>query len=206
MTPISTVVGTAVCLLRDNIDTDTIIPSREIKVVSKTGLGPSLFAAWRYLDSEKREPNPEFILNSQKYHDARILIAGENFGCGSSREHAVWALKDYGFDAVIAPSFGRIFYENCVYNGLLPVVLELQAVLGIVKQIETPGISPEVRIDLLRQHVIGPDGIEHAFEISEANKEMLSSGLDHIAVTEKYIDAIDAFREKDREKRPWAYL
>ena len=147
MKRISSIAGTAVCLLRDNIDTDSIIPSREIKSVSKSGLGPGLFADWRYNDSEKQELNPDFILNASKYLGARILFAGANFGCGSSREHAVWALRDNGFDAIVAPSFGRIFYDNCICNGLLPVTLQAQSIRKIAEQIEQSSAAPVIRID-----------------------------------------------------------
>lgn len=194
------------CLLRDNIDTDSIIPSREIKSVSKSGLGPALFAGWRYQDVEQRELNPEFSLNRSKYHGARILFAGTNFGCGSSREHAVWALLEYGFEAVVAPSFGRIFYDNCMCNGLLPVILEARFIRTIADQIEQPKVAPVVRVDLARQIVTGPDGSDYPFDISVANREILSNGLDQINMTEKHLAEITAFRQRDKTERSWAYL
>ena len=203
---ISRIAGTAVCLLRDNIDTDSIIPSREIRSVSKSGLGPGLFADWRYKDNEKQELNPDFILNAPRYRGARILFAGSNFGCGSSREHAVWALQDNGFDAVVAPSFGRIFYDNCICNGLLPVTLQASSIRKIAEQMARSSAAPSVRIDLPRQIVTGPDGGSYPFEFSAANKETLSSGLDPIGVTEKYLADISDFRERDKAERPWAYL
>ena len=202
----SSIEGSAVCLLRDNIDTDAIIPSREIKSVSKSGLGPGLFAAWRYLDVRKRELNPDFILNSEKYQGAKILITGSNFGCGSSREHAVWALQENGFAAIIAPSFGRIFFDNCICNGLLPVTLQTESILKIAGQIDQGSAAPVVRIDLPRQVVTGPDGSSYSFDISEANKEIILSGLDPINVTEKYRTEITTFRQRDEAARPWAYL
>jgi 3-isopropylmalate/(R)-2-methylmalate dehydratase small subunit len=204
--PVSTINGVAVCLLRENIDTDTIIPSREIRSVSKSGLGPSLFANWRYRDTEKRELAPEFVLNVSRYRGARILLTGANFGCGSSREHAVWALQDYGFNAVVAPSFGRIFHDNCINNGLLPVILDEQSIQSLAAQVEEPDAAPMVRINLPDQTVTGPAGTEYHFEFSSADKEMLISGLDQIAATECHGEAIRSFRQKDRKERPWAYL
>ena len=206
MKGISSIEGRAVCLLRDNIDTDAIIPSREIKSVSKSGLGPGLFAAWRYLDVRKRELNPDFILNSKKYQGANILFAGSNFGCGSSREHAVWALQENGFIAIIAPSFGRIFFDNCICNGLLPVTLQTESILKIAGQIDQASAAPVVRIDLPRQVVTGPDGSSYSFDISDANKKIMLSGLDQIDVTEEYRTEITAFRQRDEAARPWAYL
>lgn len=206
MERISKVIGTAVCLLRDNIDTDAIIPSREIKSVSRSGLGPALFAGWRYLDTELKELNHDFVLNRLKYRGARILFAGTNFGCGSSREHAVWALRDSGFDAVVAPSFGRIFYDNCICNGLLPVKLEAQTIQRIAEQIEQVTEAPVIRIDLARQIVTGCDGSDYGFDISAANREQLLSGLDQIDMTLKHLAEIVEFRKKDKAKRSWAYL
>lgn len=194
------------CLLRDNIDTDTIIPSYEIRTISKSGLGPSLFSGWRYADREKQELNPEFILNELKYEGVRLLFSGLNFGCGSSREHAVWALQDYGIDAVIAPSFGRIFYDNCICNGLLPVILKAKVIAQIAQQIEQVNKAPVIRIDLPGRTVTGPDGRDYHFEISTANLETLLRGLDPISVTDKYLTEIADFHEQDKIRRPWAYL
>lgn len=206
MNGISTLAGGAVYLLRDNIDTDAIIPSREIKAVSKTGLGPGLFAAWRYVDVNTRELDTGFILNEEKYAGASILIAGTNFGCGSSREHAVWALQDQGFKVIVAASFGRIFYENCICNGLLPVILQQQSIRKIAQQIEQASAAVIVRIDLPQQFVTGPDGSQYEFDISAANKAMLMGGFDQISLTENFLAEITAFRNEDRVKRPWAYL
>jgi len=203
---ISSIEGGAVCLLRDNIDTDAIIPSREIKSVSKSGLGPGLFAGWRYRDVGKREPDPDFVLNAAKYQDANILFAGSNFGCGSSREHAVWALQEYGFDAIVAPSFGRIFYDNCVCNGLLPVMLQAESILKIAEQIEQASTAPVIRIELPGQDVIAPDGSIFRFDISATAKELLLNGLDQVSLTERHLAEIAAFRQKDASARPWAYL
>ena len=158
--------GVAAPLVRANIDTDAIIPSREMKRVSKEGLGEGLFANWRYSDPAKRIEDPDFILNREGYREATILIAGDNFGCGSSREHAVWALVDYGFRAIIAPSFGSIFYGNCVRNGILPIRIESE----VVEQLATDTATrPEsLVVDLPRQTVSTPAGSNHTFELSPA--------------------------------------
>lgn len=195
--------GVAAPLLRINIDTDAIIPSREMKRVSKTGLGEGLFAGWRYLQVGGREPNPAFVLNQPEYADASILLAGVNFGCGSSREHAVWALHEYGFRAIVAPSFGAIFYNNCIRNGLLPVELPEDVVQALADA--TRGGRP-LRVDLERCEVEAPDGTRHRFQIQPALREMLLEGLDPVALTLKLQDRIEAFQASDRLARPWVYL
>lgn len=195
--------GVAAPLLRINIDTDAIIPSREMKRVSKTGLGEGLFAGWRYLQVGGREPNPDFVLNQPEYTGASILLAGVNFGCGSSREHAVWALHEYGFRAIVAPSFGAIFYNNCIRNGLLPVELPEDVVLALADA--TRGGRP-LRVDLERCEVEAPDGARHRFQIQPALREMLLEGLDPVALTLKLQDRIAAFQASDRLARPWVYL
>ena len=197
--------GIAAPLLRGNIDTDAIIPSREMKRVSKDGLGEGLFANWRYRDVAAREENPDFILNREPYRRASILLGGPNFGCGSSREHAVWALADFGIRAVVAPSFGSIFYGNCVRNGILPLRLD-EAVLAAIAKAVAAEPSRPLTIDLPAQRLTDSEGREHAFEISAADKEMLVEGLDPIAMTQKRDAEIRAFMERDREARPWIYL
>lgn len=194
--------GVAAPLLRINIDTDAIIPSREMKRVSKTGLCDGLFAGWRYTAVGGREPQPDFVLNQPVYAQATILLAGVNFGCGSSREHAVWALKEYGFRAVVAPSFGAIFYNNCVRNGLLPVELPEDVVQALAEA--TRG-GAALRIDLERCEVVAPGGAAYAFQIQPALREMLLEGLDPVALTLKLQDRIDAFQAQDRQARPWIY-
>lgn len=197
--------GIAAPLFRINIDTDAIIPSREMKRVSKEGLGDGLFANWRYTDAMIRQENPEFILNRIPFREASILLAGTNFGCGSSREHAVWALKDFGIRAVIAPSFGSIFYGNCIRNGVLPVRLQeadVQAIVGIVES----DPSRPLTIDLPAQTVTDPEGGMYRFEISDSDKEMLLEGLDPIAKTMQGDERIREFMARDRETRPWIYL
>ena len=181
--------GIAAPLLENNIDTDQIIPSREMTSVSKTGLTDGLFAGQRYIES--RTPNPDFMLNQPEYAGATILLSGQNFGCGSSREHAVWALKEYGFRAVIAESFGEIFYMNCIRNGILPISLSADA----IKQ-----LPREITIDLEAQTVGAI-----SFEINQADKKMLLKGLDAIALTLEHKGDIEAFLVADKKQRPWIY-
>jgi len=181
--------GLAVPMLQDNIDTDQIIPSQEMKTVSKTGLGDGLFAGQRYIN--EREINPDFILNNELYDGATILLSGKNFGCGSSREHAVWALNDYGFRAVIAESFGEIFYNNAIRNGLLPIELNKgdMASLGEI-----------VSIDLAAQQV---DSLH--FNIAQGDKQRLLEGLDPIDLTLKHDAEIEAFFRTDKALNSWKY-
>lgn len=195
--------GVAAPLLRINIDTDAIIPSREMKRVSKTGLGEGLFAGWRYTEVGGRVPNPDFVLNQPACAGASILLAGVNFGCGSSREHAVWALKEYGFRAIVAPSFGAIFYNNCVRNGLLPVELPEHTVQALAEAAQG---GARLRVDLERCEVRVPGGACHAFTIQPALREMLLEGLDPVALTLKQAPRIEAFQAADRLQRPWVYL
>ncbi|QNQ08614.1 3-isopropylmalate dehydratase small subunit [Sphingomonas alpina] len=197
--PVPLVSGIAAPLLRANVDTDAIIPSREIKGVGKTGLADGLFAGWRYLEPGSRVPDPDFILNDAAFARAPILLAGENFGCGSSREHAVWALHEYGFRAVIAPSFAPIFRGNCVTNGIIPVILDAAAILAI-----TAAGGP-VTIDLLAQTVTSGD-VAAPFAIDTEAKAMLAQGLDAIDLTARHAAAIAAFHIADRIARPWIYL
>ncbi|MBL8644763.1 MAG: 3-isopropylmalate dehydratase small subunit [Rhodospirillaceae bacterium] len=192
-------------VLRVNIDTDVIIPSKEMKGVSKTGLSVGMFANWRYSDVAARVENPEFILNRAPYRQAQILLSGANFGCGSSREHAVWAMKEWGFKAVIAPSFGAIYYGNCVRNGILPVVLPDDAVQAIAGWVEQDPAANQVDIDLPSQKVHAA-GKSFSFSIGDSDKEMLLEGLDPIGVTLKRDPAIQAFEAKDRTARPWVYI
>ncbi len=194
--------GVAAPLLRANIDTDAIIPSREMKLVSKTGLSGGLFAGWRYLDAATRTSDPAFVLNQAEFAGASILLAGANFGCGSSREHAVWALREYGIRAIVAPSFGAIFQTNCIRNGILPVVLNEAEVALLAEQ---PG-SHRLTVDLQRQVVVAPDGQTWHFEIAAAQREMLLEGLDPVALTLRLDAQITAFQTRDRAQRPWIYL
>jgi 3-isopropylmalate/(R)-2-methylmalate dehydratase small subunit len=182
-------------LIRDNVDTDAIIPSREMKSVAKTGLADGLFAGWRY--TEGRTPDPDFILNQPAYVEAQILLGGTNFGCGSSREHAAWALAEYGFRVIVASSFNPIFRANCVRNGIVPVELDA------VSLAEADG---PMTVDLPNQSVTTADGRRWTFAIDAEAKAMLLDGLDEIGLTLLRAGAITAFRAHDRTKRPWAYL
>lgn len=206
MQKFTTLSSVAAPLMRVNIDTDAIIPSREMKGVSKEGLSVGMFANWRYTDVDARVENPEFVLNRAPFRDAEILLGGENFGCGSSREHAVWALKEWGIRCIIAPSFGTIFYGNCIRNGVLPIILPETVVKAFAEVAESGAESAIVNIDLPAQTVIGPQGDQHRFEIAPADKEMLVEGLDPIGLTLKSDDAILAFQEQDKAERPWVYL
>jgi 3-isopropylmalate/(R)-2-methylmalate dehydratase small subunit len=206
MIPFTVVTGVAAPLVRPNIDTDAIIPSREMKGVSKTGLAEGLFAGWRYTEVGGREQDPDFVLNNPAYTGSVILLGGENFGCGSSREHAVWALAEYGFRAVIAPSFAPIFQNNCVRNGVLPLVLSAEIVDRLAAAVAVEPQTRLITIDLPNQRVIEPSGVEAEFDIGAEAKEMLVHGLDVIALTLKRGPEIATFRAADQVKRPWAYL
>lgn len=196
--------GVAAPLLRSNVDTDAIIPSREMKRVSKEGLGDGLFAGWRYLDVAAREHNPEFILNQPGYEGASILLAGPNFGCGSSREHAVWALREFGFRAVIAPGFGAIFASNCLRNGILPLVLGEAQIAAIADWVARCPQQNRVLIDLPAQQVQA-GGQTYPFDIEPGARRMLVEGLDGIALTQTRWSVIEAFHQQRRELRPWLY-
>ena len=196
--------GVAAPILQDNIDTDAIIPSREMKAVSKHGLGEGLFAGWRYLTPGGRDVNPEFVLNRPAYADTSILLSGTNFGCGSSREHAVWALKEYGIRAVIAESFGSIFFGNCTRNGILPVALGKDAIGLLAEDAAAAPQANRLTIDLERLTVAN-GGESFRFDLEHGPREMLLQGLDPIGLTLRHEAAIDAFEENDRKLRPWAY-
>ncbi len=193
-------------LMRINIDTDVIIPSREMKRVSKQGLSDGMFSNWRYTEPGGREENPAFVLNQEPYRQAQILLSGDNFGCGSSREHAVWAMAEWGIRCIITPKFGNIFYGNCVRNGILPVVLPNETVEELARQVEADPANNTIKVDLTHCAVTAPDGTEHGFEIAPADQEMLLEGLDAIAVTQRRDDEILAYQAKDRLQRPWIYL
>ena len=198
--------GIAAPIMRINIDTDVIIPSREMKRVSKEGLSDGMFSNWRYTEPGGREENPDFILNQEPYRQASILLSGDNFGCGSSREHAVWAMAEWGIRCIITPGFGNIFYGNCVLNGILPVVLENDVVEDLARQVEADPVNNLIKVNLKKCSVKGPDGKKHSFKIAPADQEMLLEGLDGIAVTMRRDDEILAFQGRDRLKRPWIYI
>ena len=191
MTPFNTLTSIVAPLIRDNIDTDAIIPSREMKSTGRTGLADGLFAPWRY--TEGRTPVPDFVFNRPEFARAQILAGGVNFGCGSSREHAVWALAEWGIRAVVAESFAPIFRNNCIRNGVLPVVLPKEVIAELAER--------EVTIDLPRQTIAG-----YRFDIDAEAKAMLVEGLDAIDLTLKLAGAISAFHQRDRTARPWVYL
>lgn len=197
--------GVAAPLLRANIDTDAIIPSREMKLVSKRGLGEGLFAGWRYLNAGGRDPDPDFVLNRAEYVGVSILLAGRNFGCGSSREHAVWALAEYGIRAVIAPSFGGIFQGNCERNGILPVVLPESDVAAIAAQLQEDPQNRQLVVDLERQRVVSSDAHVFSFVIGASSRQMLLQGLDQIGMTLERLDQIEAFERSLRQRRPWLF-
>jgi 3-isopropylmalate/(R)-2-methylmalate dehydratase small subunit len=206
MEKFTTLTAIAAPLLRINIDTDAIIPSREMKKVAKTGLAEGLFAGWRYRDPGSREENPQFILNQPPYRHAQILLTGMNFGCGSSREHAVWALREWGVRAILAPSFGAIFQGNCVRNGILPVVLGEAVIDHFAARVAQDPERCQVTIDLVRCEVSLPGETAHTFQIATSDREMLLEGLDAIALTMKRDDEILAYQARDRLRRPWIYL
>ena len=206
MEAVRVVEAVAAPLVRANIDTDIIIPSREMKSVSKTGLSAGLFAGWRYVAIGSREPNPEFVLNQPAYAGARILLGGDNFGCGSSREHAVWALHEYGIRAVIAPSFAPIFFGNCVRNGIVPVRLPAVDVARLAEWVKLDPARNMPTVDLRAMRVHTPGGHDYRFELDDESRDMLLEGLDAIDLTLKQRAAIEAFRGADRAARPWIYL
>ena len=199
MQPFTYLTAIAAPLLRDNIDTDAIIPSREMRSVSKTGLADGLFAGERYLTIGGRDPDPAFVLNQSAYAGTQILLAGGNFGCGSSREHAAWALAEYGIRAIVAPSFNPIFHGNCIRNGIVPVVLDAATIAALAAQ------ASRITIDLPAQTLTGPDGIAHSFPIADEAREMLLEGLDAIDLTLKRRDEIERFVAADKISRRWAY-
>lgn len=187
-------------LIRDNVDTDQIIPSREMKSTGKTGLTDGLFAGWRYTEIGGRIANSDFVMNDPTYSKSEIILGGKNFGCGSSREHAVWALAEYGYRAVIAPSFAPIFAGNCARNGVLPAVLDEDA----IAQIENS--HAPATIDLLEQNISLPSGQCWTFPLEEEPKMMLLEGLDAIDLSLKQADEIAMWQAADQLKRPWIYL
>lgn len=196
---------------RANVDTDAIIPKQFLKSIKRTGFGPNLFDEWRYLDvgqpdsdNSKRPVNPDFVLNKPRYQGAKILLARENFGCGSSREHAPWALKDYGFDVIISPSFADIFFNNSFKNGILPIILSDEQVDELFKKVEAQE-GFEMTVDLEVQKIILPDNSEIAFEVDSFRKHCLLNGLDDIGLTLEHKDEIKAFEDKYKAEKPWYF-
>ncbi len=208
-------IGLVIPLDRSNVDTDAIIPKQYLKSISRSGFGPTLFDDWRYvkagepgMDHSKREIKEDFVLNQARYQGGSILLARENFGCGSSREHAVWALEDFGIRAVIAPSFADIFYNNCFKNGLLPIVLSEEKVDALFAETAmTEGYS--LTVDLENQQVIESDELlteKTSFEIDEFRKYCLLNGLDDIGLTLQHADDIKAYEEKRIKQAPWLFV
>ncbi len=194
---------------RENVDTDAIIPKQFLKSIKKTGFGPNLFDEWRYLDHGEpcmdpatRRPNPDFVLNQPRYAGASILLARKNFGCGSSREHAPWALQQYGFRAILAPSFADIFFNNCFKNCLLPIVLP-ESVIGKLFDEVQAFVGYQLTVDLERQVVVKPDGAEIAFDVQPFRKHCLLGGLDDIGLTLRHQDEIKTFEARRLASKPW---
>ena len=207
MMPFTQHCGVALPLLRDNIDTDAIIPSREMRTVSRSGLAAGLFAPWRYLDADARTPNPGFALNQSEYNGASILLAGDNFGCGSSREHAVWALIESGFRAVIAPSFATIFRNNALRNGLLTVALAQHDLDELVAWVSLEPATHTIQLDLEACTIESdPEKEKKVFSVDPTARDMLLKGLDEIGLTEQSMDLVTRFEEQDQARRPWVYL
>ena len=212
MQPFRLHTGIVAPLDRANVDTDAIIPKQFLKSIKRSGFGPNLFDAWRYrdvgepgMDNARRPLNPDFVLNQARYKGASILLARKNFGCGSSREHAPWALADYGFRAVIAPSFADIFYNNCCKNGLLPIVLSEARTDHLFNEVHAfPGYM--LTIDLERQMVITPDGATQiAFDLDAHRKFCLLNGFDDIGLSLQQADKIRAFEARRRIEQPWLF-
>jgi 3-isopropylmalate/(R)-2-methylmalate dehydratase small subunit len=194
---------------RENVDTDAIIPKQFLKSIQRSGFGPNLFDEWRYLDkgepgqdAAKRKPNPDFVLNQPRYAGASILLARRNFGCGSSREHAPWALDQFGFRALIAPSYADIFFNNCFKNGLLPIQLPEAQVAQLFDEVNG-FVGYRLTIDLPRQVIVKPDGSELPFDVQPFRKYCLINGFDDIGLTLRHADKIRAFEAERLAKMPW---
>ncbi len=203
--------GLVAPLDRNNVDTDAIIPKQFLKSIKRSGFGPNAFDEWRYMDhgepgmdNSTRPLNPNFVLNQQRYQGASVLLTRSNFGCGSSREHAPWALLDYGFRVVIAESFADIFFNNCFKNGILPIVLpkaEIDALFGLTEY--TPGFK--LVVDLEQKKVVRPDGHAISFEVDAFRRECLLNGWDDIGLTLRHADKIKDFEERRRAEQPWLF-
>lgn len=200
MQKFTTLEGIAAPLAQINVDTDMIIPKQYLKTIQRTGLGVALFSEMRYNDDGSE--NPEFVLNKPAYREAEILVAGDNFGCGSSREHAPWALLDFGIRCVIAPSYADIFYNNCFKNGILPIVLPQEEVDKLMDDAQR-GANARVTIDLEAQTIKGPDGGTISFEVDAFKKHCLLNGLDDIGLTMEKADAIDSYEARQATTTPW---
>jgi 3-isopropylmalate/(R)-2-methylmalate dehydratase small subunit len=201
--------GLVAPLDRANVDTDAIIPKQFLKSIARSGFGPNLFDEWRYLDKGEpgqdpatRKANPDFVLNQSRYQGASVLLARENFGCGSSREHAPWAIDQFGFRALIAPSYADIFFNNCFKNGLLPIVLDASQVARLFDEVAA-FVGYSLTIDLPRQVVVKPDGSELPFDVQPFRKQCLLNGWDDIGLTLRHADKIRSFEAARLAQRPW---
>jgi 3-isopropylmalate/(R)-2-methylmalate dehydratase small subunit len=211
MEKLTTLTGLVAPLDRANVDTDQIIPKQYLKSIRRSGFGPNLFDAWRYLDpgepgidNSARRVNPEFMLNQPRYRGAQILLARDNFGCGSSREHAPWALLDYGFRVIIAPSYADIFFNNCFNNGILPIVLPAATVDRLFAEVAAaPGYR--LKLDLAAQTLTAPSGEVIAFEVDAFRKHRLLNGLDDIGLTLQHVAEIKAYEARRRAEAPWLF-
>ncbi len=203
--------GVAAPLDRANVDTDAIIPKQFLKSIKRSGFGPNLFDEWRYLDHGEpgqdcanRPLNPDFVLNQQRYQEARILLARSNFGCGSSREHAPWALLDYGFRVIIAPGFADIFFNNCFKNGLLPITMEEETVDRLFREVDAePGY--ELAVDLEARTIATPSGRVLNFAVDSFRRHCLLNGLDEIGMTLQHVDQIREYEERHKQQAPWLF-
>jgi 3-isopropylmalate/(R)-2-methylmalate dehydratase small subunit len=211
MEPFTNFTGVVCPLDRANVDTDAIIPKQFLKSIKRTGFGPNLFDEWRYLDTGEpgkdntnRPLNPDFVLNDPRYRDASVLLARENFGCGSSREHAPWALADFGFRVIIATSFADIFYNNCFENGILPIALDARVIDDLFAR-ATEENALRLAVDLSEQTLRLPDGAVIPFEVHPYRKHCLLNGLDTIGQTLQHSAAIDAYEAKRKEQAPWLF-
>ncbi|HEX7929223.1 MAG TPA: 3-isopropylmalate dehydratase small subunit [bacterium] len=202
MEPFSTITAIAAPIDRVDVDTDQIIPQVYLKSIGKTGFGKFLFARWRYINEDPSKPNPEFVLNQPRYKGARVLVTRDNFGCGSSREHAPWALTDYGFRVVIAPSFGDILYNNSLKNGLLPARVTREDADKLIKEVQAND-GLEIRVDLKEQVISTSKGTSVRFEIGKEAKDKLLSGLDDIGLTLQHDKEISAFEQRRKQQMPW---
>lgn len=196
---------------RSNVDTDAIIPKQFLKSIKRSGFGPNLFDEWRYLDhgepgmdNTKRPLNPDFVLNQPRYEGAQILLARENFGCGSSREHAPWALEDYGFRVIIAPSYADIFFNNCFKNGILPIVLAADVVESLFNEVGA-NEGYKLKVDLQTQVITKPNGETISFDVEEFRKYCLLNGLDDIGLTLQHVDDIKAYEQRRAQEAPWLF-
>lgn len=211
MEKFTTMTGLVAPMDRSNVDTDAIIPKQFLKSIKRSGFGPNLFDEWRYLDhgepgmdNSTRQVNPDFVLNQGRYQGASILLARENFGCGSSREHAPWALLDFGFRVIIAPSYADIFFNNCFKNGILPIVLDAQVVDGLFQAVAA-NEGYQLTVDLDAQTISTPDGKTIAFDVEAFRKHCLINGLDDIGLTLQHVDEIRAYEAQRSAEAPWLF-